>query len=59
MARKVRNHPVPRERIQEDKVSKQTLKEKICMFFVALYIRLSKEDSGKMNQNTVENQKLM
>lgn len=59
MARKVRNHPAPRERIQEDKVSKQTLKEKICVFFVALYIRLSKEDSGKMNQNTVENQKAL
>lgn len=59
MARKVRNHPVPREGLQGNRVSEQNLKEKIYEFFVALYIRLSKEDSGKNNQNTIENQKAL
>ncbi len=56
MARKVRNNPVPREKIQENKVLGQAIKVKIREFSVGIYIRLSKEDSGKNNQNTVENQ---
>ncbi len=57
MARKVRNNPVPREKMQENKVLVQAIKVKIQEFSVGIYIRLSKEDSGKNNQNTVENQK--
>ena len=53
MARKVRNHPVPRDKMSENKLSEQTPKVKTHDFSVALYIRLSKEDSGKNNQNTV------
>ena len=59
MARKVRNHPVPRDKMSENKLSEQTPKVKTHDFSVALYIRLSKEDSGKNNQNTVENQKAL
>ena len=59
MARKVRNHPVPRDKMSENKLSEQTPKVKTDDFSVALYIRLSKEDSGKNNQNTVENQKAL
>lgn len=59
MARKVRNHPVPRDKMSENKLSEQTTKVKTHDFSVALYIRLSKEDSGKNNQNTVENQKAL
>lgn len=59
MARKVRNYPTPRDKVREIKVSEQTSKVKIQEFSVALYIRLSKEDSGKNNQNTVENQKAL
>lgn len=61
MARKVRNHPVPREKVQGnevqgDKVLEQAPRVNVQEFSVGLYIRLSKEDSGKGNQNTVENQ---
>ena len=59
MARKVRNHPVPRDKMNENSLSEQTSKAKMQAFSVALYIRLSKEDSGKNNQNTVENQKAL
>lgn len=48
MARKVRNHPVPRDKMSENKLSEQTPKVKTHDFSVALYIRLSKEDSGKI-----------
>lgn len=56
MARKARNRPIPRDIMLED-----GFKEKVCglqtvEFSAALYIRLSKEDSGRNNQNTVENQ---
>lgn len=57
MARKVRNHPTPRDKA--NKLSEQAHKDKVWNFSVALYIRLSKEDSGKNNQNTVENQKAL
>ena len=57
MARKVRNHPIPRDKVNE--LSEQLHKDKMWNFSVALYIRLSKEDSGKNNQNTVENQKAL
>lgn len=57
MARKVRNHPTPRDKV--NKLSEQVHKDKVWNFSVALYIRLSKEDSGKNNQNTVENQKAL
>lgn len=57
MARKVRNHPIPRDKM--NKLSEQAHKDKMRDFSVALYIRLSKEDSGKNNQNTVENQKAL
>lgn len=57
MARKVRNHPTPRDKA--NKLSEQVHKDKVWNFSVALYIRLSKEDSGKNNQNTVENQKAL
>ncbi len=57
MARKVRNHPTPRDKV--NKLSGQVHKDKVWNFSVALYIRLSKEDSGKNNQNTVENQKAL
>ena len=56
MARKVRNYPVPREKLQESRMPEQAVKANIQEFSVGLYIRLSKEDSGKNNQNTVENQ---
>lgn len=56
MARKVRNHPIPRDGIQERKGAEEGTIQKRQMFSVALYIRLSKEDSGRQNQNTVENQ---
>ena len=57
MARKVRNHPIPRDKVNE--LSEQLHKDKMWNFSVALYIRLSKEDSGKNNHNTVENQKAL
>ena len=57
MARKVRNYPVPRDKMNGNRLSEQIPKVKMKDFSVALYIRLSKEDSGKNNQNTVENQK--
>ncbi|MCM1410168.1 MAG: recombinase family protein [Lachnospiraceae bacterium] len=57
MARKVRNYPVPRGKMQENKILEQAAKVKTQEFSVGLYIRLSKEDGGKNNQNTVENQK--
>lgn len=57
MARKVRNHLTPRDKV--NKLSEQVHKDKVWNFSVALYIRLSKEDSGKNNQNTVENQKAL
>lgn len=50
MARKARNHPVPIEKMQEIKATE---------FSSALYVRLSKVDSGKNNQNTVENQEAL
>lgn len=59
MARKVRNHPIPREKIQEIKMLQQASKVIMQDFWVGLYIRLSKEDSGKHNQNTIENQKAL
>lgn len=59
MARKVRNHPIPREKIQEIKTLQQASKVIMQDFGVGLYIRLSKEDSGKHNQNTIENQKAL
>lgn len=56
MARKARNHPIPRDNMQENGANEPKKKIKEARFLVALYIRLSKEDSGKKNQNTVENQ---
>lgn len=52
MARTVRNLPVPRK-APEMSQTKNTL------FIAGLYIRLSKEDGGKMNRNTIENQKAL
>ena len=37
MARKVRNHPVPRDKMSENKLSEQTPKVKTHDFSVALY----------------------
>nr|WP_288886427.1 recombinase family protein [uncultured Blautia sp.] len=59
MARKSRNHPVPRNacgsNLPERDIEKQ--EEAECRSFsAALYIRLSKEDSGKQNPDTIENQ---
>ena len=51
MARKVRNYPVPRDKMNGNRLSEQIPKVKMKDFSVALYIRLSKEDSGKNNQN--------
>ena len=56
MARTVRNHPVPRDKMQEERGAEQIPEVKTQEISVGLYIRLSKEDSGKHNQNTVENQ---
>mgnify|MGYP004647721089 CR=1 FL=1 len=59
MARTVRNHPVPRDKMQEERGAEQIPEVKTQEISVGLYIRLSKEDSGKHNQNTVENQKAL
>ncbi len=59
MARKVRNRPVPRDKMDENRLSEPILKANMKEFLVALYMRLSKEDSGKNNQNTIENQKAL
>ena len=59
MARKVRNCPVPRDKMQEIKTLQQASKVIMQDFLVGLYIRLSKKDSGKRNQNTIENQKAL
>lgn len=59
MARTVRNYPVPRDKMQEERGAEQIPEVKTQEISVGLYIRLSKEDSGKHNQNTVENQKAL
>lgn len=58
MARKARNHPVPRNMTVSTKAESQT-SVSADRFNAALYIRLSKEDGGKDNQNTVENQRAL
>lgn len=61
MARKSRNYPIPRDKeatdiqIKQDEISSSVLKS----YSTALYIRLSKEDGGKNNQYTIENQKAL
>lgn len=45
--------------MHENRLWEQAPKVKMQEFSVALYIRLSKEDSGKNNQNTVKNQKAL
>lgn len=59
MARKARNYPVPRERMREIQEPEQAANTECQEFSAALYIRLSKEDGGKNNQNTVQNQKAL
>lgn len=59
MARKARNVPVPRNLIEKNGELEQIRENKVKSFRAALYIRLSKEDSGKSNQNTVENQQAL
>lgn len=56
MARKARNRPLPRDKMPEAGFEEQEYGVQAEVFSAALYIRLSKEDSGKNNQNTVENQ---
>lgn len=58
MARKVRNIPAPRDEKYIVKQVKRNETEKV-LYQTALYIRLSREDSGKSNGNTVENQKAL
>ena len=58
MARRARNIPTPRN----EKVTKTQMKPVLTIkerYQAALYIRLSKEDGGKIKGNTVENQKAL
>lgn len=58
MARRARNIPTPRN----EKIAKAQMKPVLTIkerYQAALYIRLSKEDGGKINGNTVENQKAL
>lgn len=59
MARKARNIPAPRNKKDENSGSIHIPTIKIENYSAAPYIRLSKEDSGKNNQNTVENQQAL
>ena len=58
MARKARNIPTPRNLAASVEIKTQASKS-TSIYNVAIYIRLSKEDGGKDNQNTVENQKAL
>jgi len=56
VARKVRNCPEPQNGRKGQKPEEVVKNHEMQTFSGALYIRLSKEDGGKQNQNTVENQ---
>lgn len=59
MARTARNRPVPREVPEVPQNFERIENPKSVLYMAGLYIRLSKEDSGKKNQNTIENQKAL
>lgn len=59
MARKARNYPRPRDGEEAPLPVKTGRGQEERMFFAALYVRLSKEDGGKDNGNTVDNQQAL